>query len=110
MSLDTTPLASAMLNAALAVLRERTPVIRAYAEGEFHKIAQAIVTIEALAAAGRITPEEARLHLEIQRGASRTVLMTVQGLGLLDAEAAINAALGAVRDAVNAALRFELLV
>ena len=109
MSLDARQLAASMLSAALAVLKKKTPVIRAYAEGEFKKIAQAIVTIEALAAAGRITPEEAALHMQIQRGASRTVLMTAKGLGVLDAEAAINAALDAVRTAVNAALPFKLV-
>ncbi len=109
MSLDAGQLAATMLSAALAVLEQKTPVIRAYAEGEFRKIAQAIVTIEALVAADRISPAEAALHVQLQRGASRTVLMTVKGLGLLEAEAAINAALDAVRATVNAALPFELL-
>jgi hypothetical protein len=108
-SLDAGELTASMVTAALAVLRKKTPAIRTYAEGEFRKIAQAIVTIEALAADGRITHDEAVLHLQMQRGASAAVLMTVKGMGLLDAEAAINAALDAVRTSVDAALPFKLL-
>lgn len=109
MSLDLGALATTMLNAALGVLKKKTPDIVSYAEGEFKKIAQAIVTIEAMAAAGQITQEEAALHLKIQAGASRSVLLAVKGLGLLEAEAAINAALDAVKKTVNAALPFNLL-
>ncbi len=56
---------------------------------------------------GQITEEQARLHLDIQKNASRTVLLTVEGLGLLAAEQAINARV--VRDSVNTALDFVLI-
>lgn len=109
MSLDIGQLATAMLNAALGVLKRQTPEIRAYAEGEFTKIARAIATIEQRAATGQITAAEATLHLQIQRGASLAALQTVLGLGELAAEQAINAGLAVIRDTVNAALPFKLL-
>ena len=47
--------------------------------------------------------------MEIQKNASRTVLLTIEGLGLLAVEAAINAALNVVKDAVNTGIGFTLL-
>jgi hypothetical protein len=109
MALDPGQLASSMLAAALAVLTKKTPDITSYAETEFKKIADTIVSIGQMVAAGQMTAEEATLHLQIQANASRAVLLCVEGLGLLAAEQAINAALAAVKDTVNAALPFKLL-
>lgn len=109
MALDPVQLASTMLKAGLGVLTKQTPQITSYAETEFKKIADTIVNIGKMFAAGQINADEAKLHLQIQANASRAVLLTVEGLGLLEAEQAINAALAAVKDAVNAALPFKLL-
>mgnify|MGYP003439191727 FL=1 len=49
------------------------------------------------------------MHLEIQKNATRMVLMTIEGLGILAAEAAITAALNVVKDSVNTAVGFSLL-
>jgi hypothetical protein len=108
-SLNAAELATTMLNAALKVFKKKTPELKSYAEGEFKKIGQSMVTIEKMVVAGTISQDEAKLHLQLQAAASRTVLMTVEGLGLLEAESAINAALDAVRTTVNAALPFKLL-
>ena len=109
MNLDVGQLAGSMLTAALAVLKKQAPEIKEYAQTEFRKIADTIVMIGRLFAAGQINEQEAKLHLQIQTNASRAVLLAVEGLGLLAAEQAINAALGAVKDTVNAALPFHLL-
>ena len=53
--------------------------------------------------------QQAELHLQIQKNAMRSVLLTVEGLGLLAAEQAINQALALVKDQVNAAVGFALL-
>jgi hypothetical protein len=45
----------------------------------------------------------------MQTHASRNVLLTLKGLALIAAEAAINAALGVVKTAVNTALKFSLI-
>jgi hypothetical protein len=108
-SLDAGKLGRTMLTAAMDVFTKQTPELKAYAQGEFKKIGQAIVTIGKLAATGAISRQEAKLHLQMQTAASRTVFMTMEGLGLLEAEGAINAALDAVRTTVNAALPFKLL-
>lgn len=109
MGLDASELAARMLKAAQKVLSAKWPELRDYAEGETKKLAESLVTIEKLRLTGQITEEQARLHLEIQKNASRTVLLTAEGLGILTAEQAINAALNVVRDSVNATLGFILL-
>jgi hypothetical protein len=53
---------------------------------------------------GKITEQEAAYLMDLQRNASRTVLLTIEGLGILAVEEAINAALAVVRDTINAAL------
>ena len=109
MALDAPRLATEMVNAAKAVLSDKWSEIEEYARTELRKLADTLALIERLLAAGRITPEQARLHLEIQKNAGRAVLLTVEGLGVLAAEEALDRALAAVRHAVNTALKFALL-
>ena len=108
--LDVSKLATDMLGAAMKVLNQKWPEAAGYAESEFKKIAESIALIQRQCAAGKMTEEQARLHLELQRIASRNVLLTLEGLGLLTAEAAINAALQVVKVAVNTAIGIVLLL
>jgi hypothetical protein len=107
--LDMKQLAAVMDAAALEVLRDKWPSVRTYAEGEFAKLAQTVLTIQKGVAGGEINQQQAALLMEMQKNAARAVMLSVEGMGLLAAEAAINAALGAVRAAVNAGLGFALL-
>ena len=76
---------------------------------ESKKLAESLVMIERLKLAGKITEEQAKLHFEIQKNASRTVLLALEGLGLIAVEQAINSAIAVLRDSVNTALGFSLL-
>lgn len=109
MPIDIATLAEQMTKAALPILKEVAPSIGGYVRGECAKLAQTIATIEAEHAAGQMSDEEAKLLIEMQKGAMRTVLLSAEGLGLLAVEKAINAALDAVKPLVNAALGFGLL-
>lgn len=109
MSLDVAQLGKEMLGAMNGVLQDDWPEIRAYAESESRKMAEALVMVETLVAQGSINAEQARLHVQMQKNAARMVLLAIEGLGVLMAEKAINAALAVVRDTVNSALRFTLL-
>ena len=109
MSLDVTQLGKDILGAFNGALGEKWPDIREYGEAEAKKLAQTLVMIETLKFSGKITKEQAALHLDIQKNATRTVLMTIEGLGILAAEAAITAALNVVKDSVNTAVGFSLL-
>ena len=44
-----------------------------------------------------------------EKQATQAVLLTIEGIGLITAQQAINAAIGAVREVVNKALGFALL-
>lgn len=102
-------LVASMLNAAKGSLGKDWPKARDFAESELPKLARSLADIGGLLAQGKITEVEARSLLEIHKNTTRTVLLTVKGLGLLAVENAINAALGAVKDAVNGAVGLALL-
>lgn len=107
--MDVVKLAAQMLGAALPLLKRDAADAESFAKTEFLKIAQTIVGIGEQKASGQITPEIASLLLDMQTIASRNVLLTLKGLGLLAVEDAINAALGVIKDAVNTALGFVLI-
>ena len=109
MAIDFTALTAQMGAAALAVLKDKGPAVKTFAQGELNKLAQTIATIEEASLAGHISEDEARLLLQMQKHAARTVLTAMEGMSLLVAEQAINAALDVVRVAVNSALKFALL-
>lgn len=109
MSIRVPSLAKQMLDASKEALEDSWPEIKDYAKAEFKKTAESIAMIVRLHAAGKLNKEKAKLHMEIQKNASRTVLLTIEGLGIIAVERAINAALGAVRDTVNTAIGFRLL-
>lgn len=109
MGLDVNTLATSMLNAALPILKAGANDAESYAKAEFTKIAQTIVSIGEQLAAQTINADQAKLLLDMQKNASRSVFLTLQGLGLLTVEAAINAALGIVKTAVNTAIGLTLI-
>jgi hypothetical protein len=109
MAIDVEALAKVMFEAAWKVLKEKAPEVEGYAEGEFKKIAQTIATIEAARVRGQIKPEQAALLLDMQKSATRSVLLCSSGIELLAAEAALNAALDAGRAAINSTLGFALV-
>lgn len=108
-TIDVSALVNKMLIAAKDVLLEKWPEAKDFAESEFRKIGESILFIEQQQIKGKMTDEEARLHLEIQKNASRIVLLTLEGLGILAVETAINEALKVIKDTVNTALGFTLI-
>jgi hypothetical protein len=98
-----------MLAAAKDSLGEDWPNVKDYAKIELRKLAQSMVDIAKLAATGKVNGKQAKVLLRIHRNTTMVVMLTVQGLGVITVENAINAALKAVRDTVNGALPFRLL-
>ena len=109
MSLNAKALLQQMLAAAVPILTTHAKDAEAFASIEFKKIADTIVSIQVMLQAGQINDQQAGLLLEMQRSASRSVLLTLKGLSLLTAEEAINAALSVVRTVVNTAVKFPLI-
>jgi hypothetical protein len=104
MKIDIEKLLKGMLEAAGVVLKKHWPKAKDYAENEFRKLLLEARHIEQLKNDGKITEQEAIYLMDLQRNALRAVLLTIEGLGILAVEAAINAALAVVRDTVNSAV------
>lgn len=109
MALDISSLLTSMLTAAQNSAKTNWKIVEPFAKTQCTNIAQQIVDIEAQLATGSIDTETASLLLDMQKNASRAALLTVEGIGLLTAQTAINAALGAVSIAVNKAVGFALV-
>ncbi len=109
MSLDVGELASGMIGAFKGELSDKWPDVKEYAETEAKKLAENFAMIERMKLSGEINAEQARLHHDIQKNATRAVLLAVEGLGLIAVEQAINAAMNVLKDTVNGALDFALL-
>lgn len=107
--LDIEALVGEMAGAAAGVLKQKWPDAKSFAQGEFRKIVQTIENIGTQLAAGEINTAQAELLLDMQKNASRSVLLTVEGLGILAVEEAINAALDVIKGAANKAIGFALL-
>lgn len=101
--------AEAMAAAIVASLKKDLPLAQDYATVESRKIAATIAHIGELYVARKIDKTTTRLLLDMQEHASRAVLLTIEGLGVVAAEKAINAALAVVAQAVNKAIGFALL-
>ena len=109
MPLEVERLLNQMVTAAAGPLRAGGPKVLSYAQTEFSKIAETIASIEAQTVTGSITRDEAALLLDMQKNATRAVLAAVEGMSLILAEEAINAALRAIQGVVNAAVHFTLI-
>jgi hypothetical protein len=108
-NIDVDRLVQDMAAAAATILKTRWPDVKSYAETEFRKIGETIALIAREWARGEITEEQATLLLDMQKGASRSVMITVEGMAVVAAEQAINAAFDSVRRTVNAAIGFALI-
>ena len=109
MAIDASDVSRKMVQAAADSLKGKWPVVKDFAEAEFKKLAETLALIVRLKAEGKITEDQAKLHLDIQKNTTRMVLLTAEGLSLLIVETAINAALKVVRDTINTAIGFALI-
>ncbi len=109
MSLKIGDILAPMVAAAKDSLAGDWPMVRDYAKPEFKQLAQSLVDLTKLADHRKITAAEAKSVLRIHRNTTLMVMLTVEGLGVVAGERAIDAALKAVRDDVNKALPFRLL-
>jgi hypothetical protein len=109
MALDAKKLFDSMLKAAETSLGKDWPKARDYARVAFTGLADALVDIAALAAAETINRQQAQALVRIHRNTSTMVLLTIEGLGIIAVENAVNAALKVLRDTVNKAAGFGIL-
>ncbi len=109
MALDTNKLLNEMTDAAKNSLGRNWPGIKDLAVTSFQNIAQNIVAVEQMKINGTITQEKAAFLISMQKNAAQMIIATEVGLGLLAAEAAINAALDVIRVSVNKAIGWNIV-
>lgn len=108
-SINSEQLVASMLHAAKGVFADKWPNVRNFAEREFRALSVEIANIEAQMAQRVMSEDKARLHLNIQKNNARIAMYALQGVSVISVEAAIHAALEAVKDTVNRALGFRLI-
>lgn len=109
MSIDVDELLQQMLGAAKEVLAADWSDIKEHAETELKGIAEGIALIERLRLQGKITQKQAKSLIKMKKNTAQIVLLTLEGLGVIAVEKAINAALKVVKDTVNETMDFALL-
>lgn len=75
----------------------------------FKALAENIQLLGQLKFERKVSVEQAKHYLEIQKSSVRIVLLTIEGLGILAVETAINAALDVIKSKVNTALGWSIL-
>lgn len=108
-ALDVQALATAMIDAACGSLSNRGPALQAAAEMELRRLAGALADIGTLLAKGEIDPDRAQALANIHRLSVRSVLRSVEGLGVLAADQALQAVTGVAASVLNRIVGFKLL-
>jgi hypothetical protein len=109
MSLNPQDLIGPVLGAVKPALGKAWSDVEPFAATEATKLAHTLANIAALKANNQINEDQASALLDMQKQAMQSVLLAVEGIGLIAAQNAINAALGAIKDVVNKALGFALI-
>jgi hypothetical protein len=107
--LDYKELLEGMLTAGRSVLADAWPEVADIATSSFKTLALTLTEIGKMKKSGVISEEQARLLLNMHKNTARIILLSVELKKELKAEAAINAALDAIKIPVNAAVGFDLL-
>ena len=97
-------LAQQMVAEGRSILGDAWVDARAYAEPELKKIALSVGEIELALQRKEISQEEASIMLDMQKNASRAVLMATKVIGALLAERVVGAALALAGGALDQAL------
>src|SRR5262245_54510575 len=84
-------------------------LVKQFLKAESEKLAVTLRMIVEARAAQSITEEEASILLNMQKVATSAVLTSAKGMTLVAVQAAINAALGVVKQFVNGKVGFALL-
>jgi hypothetical protein len=98
-----------MLEAAAEPLQDHFDEAKDFAQQSFKSILENAELVATKTAAGDITEEQAKILLRMQITSAQTVLLTIEGIGLLAAQRAVNAAIQVVKDLVNGLLPIPIL-
>lgn len=110
MSIDTSDILRTATAAFMGQLGPAQDKIKNVGLGEMRKLAQTIAAIQAGVLTGEITPDTGKAMLEAQKATAASIVALTAELELAAVQAAINAAMAAIKDTVNQALGFGLIV
>lgn len=108
-TIDFSKILGDMLGAAKSQLADKWPAVESLATSSIKTLAQSLVDIEEMSLKGTITKEQASLLLNMHKNTAKMVLLSVEVVGIVAAEQAINAALDVVKDAINNTIGFGLI-
>ena len=109
MSLDIAEIGGKIIEAASTSLGTSWEEAKVVAEPQLRDLVRIAENFGKLAASGQISEEEAKALFSIHVNTTRMVLLTIEGLGILAVEAAINAVLDVLKDTANTALGFDIV-
>jgi replicative superfamily II helicase len=98
-----------MLEASKEPLRENFEEAKDFAEQSYKTVLENAELLARKTVNGDITEEQAKILLRMQIRAAESVLLAIEGIGILAAQRAVNAAINVIKDAVNAILPVQLL-
>ena len=107
MSLDAAALGQQMAGAGAAAFGTNWNTAKGFAESEFKTLAARLETIGEQVANG-LDPDLAKILFDSQKRTAIQIIAGATALTILAVEAAINAVLDVIRDAVNTGLGFAL--
>ena len=107
--LSVADMVSDMLQAVKASLGKDYSKAKDFARPELQRLARSLVDFAKLVATDKVTKQQARSLVAIHQNTTRVVFLTIEGLGIIAVENALNAAIGAIRSTVNGAVKFALI-
>lgn len=108
-TIDFSKILGDMLDAAKSQLADKWPAVESLATSSIKTLAQSLIDIEEMSLKGTITKEQAALLLSMHKNTAKIALLSVEVVGIVAAEQAINAALDVVKDAINNTIGFGLI-
>lgn len=106
--IDVKKIVQVMLGASAQAIGPEFNATKALIEQQFTTLAQVLVQIQAAKLAGKMTEEECKILMDMQKKAVQSVLATTKGIGEIAAQKALGAALLSVAKSINEALGFNL--
>ena len=107
--IDIPEILKSMSEASKKILKSNWKKVRPMAELQLKSILHNLEQIAELKLKGKITEEQARLHIKIQKESIRTILMSFEGIGIVAAEKAINESLDVAKNSINKYIGWKLL-
>jgi hypothetical protein len=108
-NLDLNDVFGRMVNAAAGAAGQNWAQVKNQVESELRQLAEIAVDIAARKTEGKIDQHEAETLVKMQANALTGVLAGLAGQARLTAELAVNAAIGAAKDALRGATGFPFL-